>query len=159
MALLAHELERALADADLGKECHRRIRAQQQLDLVVERDGERIAQDGRPVLARQRRRGGETHGGAVDPRRCPRDADRVARRILDRRRIEHVDGGETPGAACDHANADTLVVEQLHGCDDTVLDGELLHRAIDDAAVGIRGARGGRRIERSLADLAHDGRV
>ena len=37
----------------------------------------------------------------------------------------------------DHTDADALVLEQLHRCDDTVLDGEPLHGSVDDPAIGI----------------------
>ena len=83
----------------------------------------------------------------------------MACRLLDACRIEDIDGREPPGSVDDDPDTDPLVLEQLNGCDQAVLDGEALHRAVDHPAVGIRRAGRGCRIERSLADLTHEGGV
>src|ERR1019366_727612 len=72
---------------------------------------------------------------------------------------EIVDAGESPGTARDHADADALILEQLDGRDHAVLDREPLHGSIDDSAIGVGGARSGRRIECSLTEMTHEGGV
>ncbi len=137
MAHLANELERAFADPDLRDERHRQVGAHEQVDLVVERDSKRIANHRRSVLADQCRRRRQPDRDPVHARRCLGDPDGLPRRLLDAGGGEVVDAGESPGAAGDDADADSLILEQLHRRHGAVLDGEPLHRAIDHTAIGI----------------------
>ena len=142
MAHLAHELERALSNPDLGHVRHGEIGSQEQVDLVVQRDPKRVADERCPVLADQRRRGRQPHRNAVDARGRLGDTNRLAGCRLDARAAEIIDTGESPGASGDHADTDALILEQLHRRDGAVLDGEPLHRSVDDPAIGIRRTRG-----------------
>ena len=137
MPHLANEFERALADPDLGKMRHGQVGSHQQVDLVVEGDPEGVANHRRPVLADQRRRGSQSHRDWLtrDDALAMRTAWRAASSML--AAAEIVDAGESPGPAGDHADADALILEQLHRRDDAVLDGEPLHGAIDHPAIGI----------------------
>ena len=67
-------------------------------DLVVERDPKRVADERRPVLADQRRRGRQPHRDAVDARGRLGDTNRLAGCRLDARAAEIIDTGESPGA-------------------------------------------------------------
>ena len=143
MAHLANELERALANPDLGHVRHREVGPQEQVDLVVERDRKRDRE--RPASGT--RRPVPAPGASRTGTRLTRDdalairtACRAASSMLGAAEI--VDTGESPGAAGDHADADALILEQLHRRHGAVLDGEPLHRAIDDPAIGIRRTRG-----------------
>ena len=160
VAVLAHELERALADPDLGEVRH---------GLVGSHAARRPCRRARPRRGRAPPASGTRRSVRVPARGAPamrltRDdafaiwtAWRAVSSTLAASEI--VDAGESPGPVDDHADADALVLEQLHRSDHAVLDGEPLHGSIDHPAIGIRGAGGGGRIECSLAELTHEGGV
>ena len=80
-------------------------------------------------------------------------------RLLDARGIEAVSAGEAPRAAGDDAHPEPLVFTELDAGNLPVFDHEVLHSAVDDAAVGVVGSGGHGRVECALSQVPHGRRV
>jgi hypothetical protein len=107
--LLAHQVQLAGGDADAGYLPHRPVRLQQQLELALQRDRERIDLIGRGPLGSHRLLRGKLH-------RLPRqrgagtgDAHRQLGRRVDVFRTRRTGGREAPRPTGDDADADALL--------------------------------------------------
>ena len=149
LALGAH---RGLRDDDLVVP-QRRLGAEAEVDLVGERDVERVDRDRRAVaprarLDRRERAGAPDRGRERERGRAPGGRDGAVG-------VEAPVAREAPGAAREHADADPLGLDVVDVLDAAVLRRDRL-RAADDGA-GVRVLRSGRqgRLDRRFAELPH----
>ncbi len=116
----------------------RLLGAQAELDLVGERDGERVALDRRRVGARGRLDRGEAAAVRVGARARTRSR---GRRVAGALRVQPARAGEAPGAVDEHADADPLGLDVGDVLDPAVLRRHLLTAHDDRARVRVLGPR------------------
>ena len=111
---------------------------EQQLELVLQRDGERVERVGRgPVPSgrrHRRQRGGRRRGLGL------RDGERSRQRRLRPGAGDVARGGEAPAAADPHANADALRGRAVDRVDGAVEDRDRLIAGVDVARLGVGAA-------------------
>ena len=115
----------------------RLLGAQAEVDLVGDRDRERVALDLGAELAARRLERGELP--AVPARGGLGERDRLAGRGLRAALVEPPVAGEAPGAADQHAHADALGLLVVEPLDAAVPRSDHLGAAHDDARVRVRG--------------------
>ena len=133
----------------------RRVRGEQERDLLLQRNLERVLLDRGLVGAVRRRsvveadplaeRGG---GGPGDPDGLAGDAVGLGRR-------QAVRAGEAPRAVDEDPDAEALGLARGDALDAAGLDGDRLVDAADDANVGIARAELGGRIQGSVGEISH----
>ncbi len=156
--LLAQELEARVDEADaLHLEC-RFVGAEEERDLVLDRDLERVDLDRRLPLADHRLHRRELHGAPAGDLRRARDARRLARGELHGVARELARGGEAPRAIDERPHADAVRLGVAHVGDLPLAREDRLTTVASDAGVGVRGAGVARRLERFHEQLL-DGRV
>ena len=135
------------AQGGVGLEEHR--------ELVVERDGERVALGGAlPGAARGRLRSQRT---AARGRLHARHRERPGQRVVAVVRVGAADGHEAPGSADPHADAHALALVRVQLVQGAVARSEPLAARHDMAGVGVVGvARSG--IQQVRQQLPHDRR-
>ena len=134
---------------------YRALGPQAVLDLVGERDLERVLVDRSPVLALGRLERSER--ALVAARRGFRESGRTFRGGAGALGAQVVVAGEPPGAADEHAHADPLGLGVIEAVDALVPRGHVLLPAHDRARVCIGRTGGESRGHRLVAELPHEG--
>ena len=154
--LLALRPDRGLRHLDVGM-AKRLLGAQAERDLLVDRDVERVALHRRAVRPRARVDRGE---GAVrrpaGRRRESVGAERGVARALGR---EPPVGGEPPGAADEHADADPFRLAVGERVDPPVLRADVLRAAHDRPCVGVARPGAERRVDCRCTGFTHRSRT
>src|SRR3954453_11084398 len=132
---------------------HALLGPQALLDLVGERDRERVLLDRRAVRAPDRLDGRER--AVVPPRRRLRESRGPLGRRAGALGAQPVVAGEAPGAAHENADADPLALDVIEPVDALVPGRDRLAAPLVDARVGIGRAGGERRGHRLVAELPH----
>ena len=149
LALGAHHRD---GDLDVGV-LHALFRAQAEIDLVRERDRERIALERRSILARlrvdRRERGPVPAGRGAREGGCPE------RGVAGRRVVQPPDPGEPPGAVDEHPDADALALGVAQIVDLAVLRDHGLAPERDRARVRVGRPCAQCRIHRCLGQRLH----
>ena len=140
-------------DARIGAQ--RGVGGEQQLELFLDADRERVALARAGPVAGGRRGGGEGSRRSLGRRR--RDAQRASQRRLERGSRGVRGGGEPPPAAGAHAHADAGLLDRRDARHAAVAHHHPLGRGDDVARVGVLAPRGGGGHE--LAQLGQHGRV
>ena len=128
------------------------LRIEAEVDLLVERDGERVDLDACPERAGLRvERLEPALAAAGRAREVAGSPGCVAAALV----AERAGAGEAPGAVDEHAHADPLRLDVADRLDVAVLRRDGL-RALEDAArVGVRSAGADRGVDRIPADVPH----
>ena len=149
---LALGAQRRLGDLDVGV-AQRLLDAQAERDLVVERNGEGVSLDRRPVRAGARlERRERPRLGAAGRGGEPAGAERSVARSLGR---EPAVGGEPPGAADEHPHADPFALAVAERLDAAVLRPDRLRAPDDRSRIGVAraGPEGG--VDGGCTRVAH----
>ncbi len=131
----------------------RLLRAQAVLDLLGQRDVERIPLHGRPVCAGVGR--DRSEGARIPPAGRARERARAQRGVAGPVRGEPPVAGEAPRAAGEHADADALALAVAQRLDATVLRRHRLVAAQYGARVGVLRPGAQRRVHRRPTQIVH----
>ena len=130
------------------------LRLETEVDLLVQRDRERVDLHGRLEAASL----GLELGESPFPAACgPRERVRPLRSFACALLRQPAVGREPPGAVDEHADADALALDVVHGLDVPVLRRDRLGTAKDAARVGVRSAGANCGVDGVTAEIPHEG--
>ena len=155
---LADEGEKALGDRDSLHAAERFVHPKEQVELSLERYGERIDGTGRAPRSAARRLGGEDDGVASNGSARTRERDGVGRAGFRALAREHVGARVAPGAPVEDADSDPPRLRAIDAAHLPVLDLEVFPIGFEEANVREFGAPGDGGIEGELGEILHLGR-
>src|SRR5438309_8960062 len=107
------------------------------VDTLGERDGKRIAFEGRAVLTALRRDRRELHAAALDGCRGLRAAESLINESAQRRLIRAIGRRESPGSLMDHAKAEASIGSAGHGLHRAILHADRFVLSFDGSRVRV----------------------
>ena len=134
---------------------HRLVRGEQVGDLRLERDRERVLDDGGLERAVGRRAIVEHDRSSEGGGRRLRDPDGLGRHAVDLGRIDAPGAREAPRAVDEDADAEPFALAAGHALDAAGLDRDRFGEAVDDPDVRVGGAPSGRGVQGPIGQVAH----